>query len=211
MINVLSYDISWRLKNIHNKDSKDKYVKMYRRHRETGNPKYVNDTLEIYKDSTMKLFLECMLLSGFDVDECVEFFNCDPKAITFYQKMYFDIEPIKGSTAKLLMIANSGKPSEVSLKLCAVKFGKQFIRWFIGLDDRLDEEFLDRMKGRLTDGVIVKSLGHELTSSTSTDMNMYLKMISLVKDKDDNNKLTGSIKNIVDHFAKILDNRNLEF
>lgn len=206
-VSPLTYDIGWRLKTLH-KHSSDPYVRIYKGFKQRGTPSYVEDTLAIFNTGKMKLFIECMLLSGFEYCECVDFFGCSVKAIEFYEKMFFDVGPVRNSTARLLMIADEGHDNEKWLKLSAVKFGKDFIRWYIGLDKTLNKGFLLKMRGRLTDGVLLKALGHEY--SGNSEMTMYLKMISAVKESipKGSDKENKSIEMIADHFSKILKNRN---
>lgn len=199
--NIFSYDIAWRFKSLSSEE--DKYIKTYNRFKRRGIPAYVGEAIEIFKNSMFKLFLECMFLSDFDTEECVEFFGCDPKAINMYKKMFFDIGPVQHSKARMLSIAKSGRPNEEDLKLCAVKFGKEFVRWFIGMDEGLSDEYLEKMKNRLTDGIVIKSLGHEFTGSASREMNAYLKMINTIRSTDDKKQFGTSVTNIVDHFSKV--------
>jgi hypothetical protein len=208
---VLSYDTGWRLKSLSSPDNTDDiYIADFLSFRKTGRPEYISDTIEIYKDPMLRLFIECMLLSGFSDDECLEFFGCSASAIVMYKKMYFDIEPVSGSLAKLIMVAKNGTPNEQSLKLCAVRFGKQFVRWFIGLDSNLDDEFLASMKSRIDDGIVLKTLGHEFVGSTSPDMNMYMRMISHInKSKKDCVGSDNMIKDIVGHFSGIMKDKYL--
>jgi hypothetical protein len=178
--NILSYDISWRIKNL--STPRDKHIGAYKRFLKTNKPSYVSDALAIYKDPMLKLYLECMLLADFTVDECVEYFGCDNKSIEFYKKMFFDIDCVSNSKAKLLMIARDCRANEGSLKLCAVNFGKEFIKWHLGIDKNLSDDFIRRVKRRLIDGVALKSLGHEFIDATSGNMGGYLKMLSAIKN-----------------------------
>jgi len=204
--NILTHDVSWRIKKVHS-DSKDKYIKEYKKFRESGKPEYIDDAIEIYKNPTYRMFIESMLLSGFSDLECIEFFGCEEKVIAFYKKMFFDIDPIMKSEAKKLMIAKEALPNEQNLKMCAVKFGKDFVKWFIGLTDDLDEKYIAKLRKRLFDGLLLKSLGHEFEGSSSSNMNSYLKIISMLNKDDINKPKEGTqLQNIVEHFAKFFDN-----
>ena len=195
--NVLLYDIAWRSKTI---ESKDRYVKAYRKFKETGKPEYIGEAVKIYASPQWKLYLECMLLADCSNEECLEYFGCDEKVIEFYKKIFFDIDPVIDSPAKKYEIASQGRPVEVNFKMTSVKFGKSFIRWYLHLDDQVDEEDLEKFKTRLDNGVVMKALGHELIGSAEQDNNMYMKMIAMVKAHDKKNKISGNLNEIVEHF-----------
>ena len=199
----LLYDISWRQKSLSKKGIKDKYIDIYNQYKGSGKPEYVAETKAIYNEPRYRMFMECMILSGFTNPECVEFFGCDSKAVTLYKKIYFDVDPIRKSKARLLKLAEDSLPSEKILKICAVKYGKDFIKWYIGVEETLNSDFLEKMRTRLGDGVLVKALGHEFSGSASKEMSTYIKLISLAKQDDDKNDLGASVNNIVGHFSKI--------
>ena len=204
-VNVLTYDISWRIKNVHS-NSKDKYIKEYKSFRTSGKPDYINDSMEIYKNPTYRMFVESMLLSGFSDEECTQFFGCEERVIKFYKKMFFDVGPIIHSEAKKIMIAKEATPNEQNLKMCAVKFGKEFIKWFVGLTNDLDEAYIAKLRKRLFDGLLMKSLGHEFEGSSSVNMNSYLKIIAMLnKDENSKPKEGNQLQNIVNHFAKFFE------
>ena len=205
--NILTYDISWRSKKVYS-SSKDKYIVQYRKYLKTKKPDYVAEALEIYRNPVYKMFLESMLLSSCSDDECTEFFGCETRVITFYKKVFFDIDPVMGSKAKKIAIAKEARPNEQNLKMCAVKFGKEFIRWFVGVDKELDDEYIDLLKKRLNDGLLLKSLGHEFEGSMSGNMGTYLKMIGMVKQSLNERQSEGGlgVKDVIDHFAKFFEN-----
>jgi len=202
-INVLSYDVAWRIKSI-SYPKRDKYILSYNRFKRTGKPEYAGEAMLIYKNPQWKLFMECMILSKFTNDECVDYFGCDADTIDFYRHMYFDIDPVIHSLAKKYEVSRSARPNEVNLKLCAIKFGKPFVRWFVGLDNHVNEEYIESIKQRLNDGIVMKALGHEFVGSSSDDNNMYLRMISMIKNDDREAKRSKQgvgMGHIVDHLS----------
>ena len=203
MKNPLLYDISWRSKFSNKEATKDKYIEVYRKYLSLGKPEYAEEMKVLQSDPEFRYHLECLLLSGCTNTECMEYFGCDSKAITLYKKIYFDIDPVKKSKARLLQIARSGNESELVLRVCSVKFGKEFIRWYLGMDETLNTEYIERMKTRLSDGILIKALGHEFSGSTSKEMNAYIKLINIVMRDIDKGDLGSSVNNIVGHFSKI--------
>lgn len=182
--NILSYEIDWRIKNVHNKNSKDKYIKLYRKFKDKHKPEYIADSVFIYQNPISKMLMESMSLSGMSDEEVADYFGCELDAIEFYKKMFFDIDEVRASKMKLLLIANSGLPNEIQLKSTAVKFGKEFMKWYLGLTDKFNDEFDQKLLDRLDSGVKIKSLGHEFVDSGSDRMNNYLKLIGIIDKKE---------------------------
>ena len=206
--NPLLYDIAWRSRLTDKDKKRDKYIDAYRKYMDTGLPEYAAEMKALQSDPEFRYHLECMLLAGCTNPECVEYFGCDSKAITLYKKIYFDLDPIKRSKARLLQIARGGEKSELVLRICAVKFGKEFIRWFLGIDENLNSEYIERMKIRLSDGILIKALGHEFSGSTSKEMNAYMKLINMVTKADDKNDLGSSVNKIIGHFSEIFADKS---
>jgi len=205
-MSVLNYDVSWRIKSITTK--KDKFINLYNKNLSGKKISYIEEAISIYGNSSFKLILECMLLCNFPKDECIEYFGCEEKTIDFYKKMFFDIDPVRHSKAKLLSIAYEGNPNEINLKISTIKLGEEFLKWYLGLKKTLDPNFEEILQERINNGLIIKSIGHEFVNATSSEMNTYLRIISTTNKKDTRENTSKDIEAIIGHFAKAFSNPN---
>jgi len=199
---MLSHDPLWRLKSLYKTRSKDIYIKDFVSYKKTKKPDFIQDVIQISTDPTLKLFMESMLLADCSIEDIREYFGCEPKIIEYYKKIYFDIDPIKISKIKLLQTARCGLPNEVELKVCSVRFGIPFIKWYIGLENNLDSEHIKKIKKRLQSALLIKSLEHEIGN-----LNDYLKIQKLINDIDKNEKddtNNNEYDEIMGQFSKVL-------
>ena len=198
----LDYKIDWRYKN-RDSDSGDKFIKLYQKWSIDKSPFYVSDAMVIYNNSTLKLYLEAMLLGKCNDFECARYFECVADTIKFYRKFFFDISDLP--QIKLLEIASSGSEEEASLKISALHFGKEFIMWHLGLAE-LSPEYYNKIKLRLKNGMLIKAMGHEFVSSDSKSMDNYLKIFKEINKLEKESNSTKVVDKVIEHFASIIDN-----
>ena len=70
------------------------------------------------------------------------------------------------------------------MKSCAIRFGREFILWQLGLEYSFSDKFIEKAKKRIMDGMVAKCLGHEFVSPESPDMKKYIDLFSFVKKHD---------------------------
>jgi len=160
---ILTHDITWRLKRLYDKSYSDEYVEYYRTYLESKTPEWFEDVLAIQQNKLFRVYLQLMLLVDCSIDECCKFFGCDAKVIETYKALFYDIDPIKHSKIKLLDLARQCiDEDERNLKLLALRLGKPFVLWYIGISDKMDTQVQELYKNRIINGLLIKALGHEI-------------------------------------------------
>lgn len=181
-MSILSHEPRWRSRSLGIKNIKDRYLTEYRKYRSkrTKSNAFFDDVEYIYGNSSMKFAMELMLICGeYEKEEIAEFFGVEEKIVEYYEKIFYDIEPIKNSRMKLMQVSQDcDNPQEKQAKLAAVRFGKNVVNSMLGLSIENREDFIQDAKMRIHDGLVVKSLGHEFVSSTDKEMDKFLKLMS---------------------------------
>ena len=206
MGSLLSYDIYWRIKEVNKFKNKpfyngmdyesiqDKYVKSYLKFLNDELPdkeaRVWDDVVYIAKNPNLRLPMELLAISGTKDSDIASFFGVSSTVVKFYKKMFFDIDPIKRSKAKLLEIAQNKIGKTRTLYLAAVKYGSAFVKIYLGVDRVNEKEILGLLQ-MLNNSILAKGLNHEFIDMNSELYSkIFLKLFSLI-DKIFNKKEDG--------------------
>lgn len=207
IVPVISYDPKWRYKQQYKTNIKDKFFNLYKRFKSTGKPITMKEAVAIDRDSFLRTRLETLLLSGFTEEECARYYGVDERVIHYFCKIFFDIDPIFHSKPKLMQIArdSSTEQKELVAKIGAVRFGKEYIKFSIGLYDEIDENYVDNCRERVYNGLIIKSLSHELVGCSKDEMKGYIDILKNVNNVEIGKGIKESAEDMMSHFAKFFE------
>lgn len=207
MDNPLSIPLDWRYRTSKNKTkSVDDIIKGLRRFYKTPDQKkyeHFKIIFEIYENKMYKCNMESMLLAGCKHEDCADYFGIDVGTVALYESVFFDMSKIRNSKARVMKEALTSLSSEKELKLCAAQFGSEVLLNILGVCNTIDSNKLIK---RIKDGILVKTLGHELVGSNSTSMNSYLKMMATVIPKAEVEAQSSQFSNKADDALKYLSN-----